>query len=111
MTALSAHFLCTAITYLSMCLCHFVVYLRYSVYCFFFFLMIRRPPRSTRTDTLFPYTTLFRSLGAPAYGLDRFDLVSVLIPTDPYAGVTQSRNLREISSIRDPQYSASADLL
>src|SRR3546814_9950967 len=30
----------------------------------FFLLMIRRPPRSTRTDTLFPYTTLFRSLGA-----------------------------------------------
>src|SRR3546814_20792183 len=30
-----------------------------------FFLMIRRPPRATRTDTLFPYTTLFRSrLGA-----------------------------------------------
>src|SRR3546814_2497588 len=28
----------------------------------FFFLMLRRPPRSTRTDTLFPYTTLFRSL-------------------------------------------------
>src|SRR3546814_7053125 len=27
----------------------------------FFVLMIRRPPRSTRTDTLFPYTTLFRS--------------------------------------------------
>src|SRR3546814_18907850 len=34
-----------------------------------FFLMIRRPPRSTRTDTLFPYTTLFRSIvtGATAY--------------------------------------------
>src|SRR3546814_3411031 len=32
------------------------------VWClFFFFLMIRRPPGSTRTDTLFPYTTLFRS--------------------------------------------------
>src|SRR3546814_14351006 len=32
----------------------------------FVFLMIRRPPRSTRTDTLFPYTTLFQSLdGAP----------------------------------------------
>src|SRR3546814_276096 len=29
---------------------------------FLFFLMIRRPPRSTRTDTLFPYTTLFRSM-------------------------------------------------
>src|SRR3546814_15222325 len=27
--------------------------------------MIRRPPRSTRTDTLFPYTTLFRSAGQP----------------------------------------------
>src|SRR3546814_13093144 len=31
----------------------------------FFFLMIRRPPRSTRTDTLFPYTTLFRSHPCP----------------------------------------------
>src|SRR3546814_6918012 len=30
------------------------------------FLMIRRPPRSTRTDTLFPYTTLFRSPPRPA---------------------------------------------
>src|SRR3546814_12998575 len=30
----------------------------------FFFLMIRRPPISTRTDTLFPYSTLFRSLAA-----------------------------------------------
>src|SRR3546814_19411902 len=30
-------------------------------FSFVFFLMIRRPPRSTRTDTLFPYTTLFRS--------------------------------------------------
>src|SRR3546814_12124918 len=29
---------------------------------YFLFLMIRRPPRSTRTDTLFPYTTLFRSV-------------------------------------------------
>src|SRR3546814_21083129 len=33
-------------------------------YYLFFFLMIRRPPRSTRTDTLFPYTTLFRSASA-----------------------------------------------
>src|SRR3546814_1447125 len=43
-----------------------------------FFLMIRRPPRSTRTDTLFPYTSLFRSValfvavaGALAIGLTR----------------------------------------
>src|SRR3546814_6607405 len=34
----------------------------------FFFLMIRRPPRSTRTDTLFPYTTLFRSPEAALSG-------------------------------------------
>src|SRR3546814_5450430 len=33
-----------------------------------FFLRIRRPPRSTRTDTLFPYTTLFRSGGLAAAG-------------------------------------------
>src|SRR3546814_16852938 len=33
----------------------------YFIFLLFFFLMIRRPPRSTRTDTLFPYTTLFRS--------------------------------------------------
>src|SRR3546814_14440943 len=32
----------------------------------FFFLLCRRPPRSTRTDTLFPYTTLFRSTGRDA---------------------------------------------
>src|SRR3546814_18704854 len=32
-----------------------------------FFLMIRRPPRSTRTDTLFPYTTLFRSPDLPRH--------------------------------------------
>src|SRR3546814_16876755 len=51
-------------------------------YCVFFFLMIRRPPRATRTDTLFPYTTLFRSLqvveslqGARAVGTDHHDPV------------------------------------
>src|SRR3546814_6063530 len=37
---------------------------------FVFFLLRRLPPRSTRTDTLFPYTTLFRSLSAVA---DRYD--------------------------------------
>src|SRR3546814_20371100 len=48
------------------------------------FLMIRRPPRSTRTDTLFPYTTLFRSRSlsvqmlmalSDAYGVDWRDLL------------------------------------
>src|SRR3546814_15836686 len=32
--------------------------------------MLRRPPRSTRTDTLFPYTTLFRSIGTETYNQD-----------------------------------------
>src|SRR3546814_15178753 len=39
--------------------------LKMNVYSVGFFLMIRRPPRSTRTDTLFPYTTLFRSRSDP----------------------------------------------
>src|SRR3546814_9951905 len=38
--------------------------------------MIRRPPRSTRTDTLFPYTTLFRSLAA---GLSGNALLSIAV--------------------------------
>src|SRR3546814_16217286 len=41
----------------------FILILSFSIFIFFF-LMIRRPPRSTRTDTLFPYTTLFRSWGS-----------------------------------------------
>src|SRR3546814_12884607 len=41
------------------------------VSCPCFFLMLRRPPRSTRTDTLFPYTTLFRSHFARA-GPERY---------------------------------------
>src|SRR3546814_19318687 len=41
------------------------------VLLWFFFLMIRRPPRSTRTDTLFPYTTLFRSCRPLSRGADR----------------------------------------
>src|SRR3546814_4440304 len=42
-----------------------------------FFLMLRRPPRSTRTDTLFPYTTLFRSLGLVLGADDRDHAVEV----------------------------------
>src|SRR3546814_2610708 len=46
----------------------------------FFFLMIRRPPRSTRTDTLFPYTTLFRS----------FDLVTGQRPNTGRLGISDA---------------------
>src|SRR3546814_15280825 len=40
------------------------------VLCYVYFLMMRRPPRSTRTDTLFPYTTLFRSRLCQRGGVD-----------------------------------------
>src|SRR3546814_19033347 len=43
------------------CVLFFVILLRLFFLLLFLFLMIRRPPISTRTDTLFPYTTLFRS--------------------------------------------------
>src|SRR3546814_20324567 len=46
----------------------------YLYFILFFFLMIRRPPRSTRTDTLFPYTTLFRSTRAGLKGEALFTL-------------------------------------
>src|SRR6056297_3571103 len=59
---------------------------------FFFFLMIRRPPRSTRTDTLFPYTTLFRSHPAPArHGLER----AVGADLDAAGGVRGRARLRQ----------------
>src|SRR3546814_1293145 len=61
----------------------------------FFFLMIRRPPRSTRTDTLFPYTTLFRSvcLSDPAHvTLWRSDATKpvILTVTRPSDGATRT---------------------
>src|SRR3546814_18889935 len=49
----------SACTIISCCFVDVVI----CVMLYFFCLMIRRPPRSTRTDTLFPYTTLFRSDG------------------------------------------------
>src|SRR3546814_21019991 len=56
--------------------------------------MIRRPPRSTRTDTLFPYTTLFRSLaghlvaavGDPAVGLQQDGRAEEAVGIPPVAG-------------------------
>src|SRR3546814_3898982 len=54
--------------------------------CLLFFLMIRRPPRSTRTDTLFPYTTLFRSLAivfaVTDPDLGKKGISAFLVPTD-----------------------------
>src|SRR3546814_7317256 len=50
-----------------------------------FFLMIRRPPRSTRTDTLFPYTTLFRSYRAMLAGLP-LRRMGLIMPASPRCG-------------------------
>src|SRR3546814_3435595 len=47
----------------------------------FVFLMIRRPPRSTRTDTLFPYTTLFRS--SPVAGRLHDHGLNLVLPAIP----------------------------
>src|SRR3546814_20428911 len=57
---------------------------------YFVFLMIRRPPRSTRTDTRFPFTTLFRSMGAAfkelwdrkARNPGQHDLISIMLQSD-----------------------------
>src|SRR3546814_14331621 len=53
--------LCRQVSFLGVVSC-------FGVGLFVFFLMIRRPPRSTRTDTRFPYTTLFRSGGRARRG-------------------------------------------
>src|SRR3546814_12339310 len=58
----------------------------------FFFLMIRRPPRSTRTDTLFPYTTLFRS---DQPGVRQSDRAHPAHPT----GIAIDRKLRQCRCI------------
>src|SRR3546814_2167448 len=57
----------------------------------FFFLMIRRPPRSTRTDTRFPYTTLFRSLRPGAGGLRALHLADPALPRPARAPRNQAR--------------------
>src|SRR3546814_6949707 len=71
-----------------------------------FFLMIRRPPRSTRTDTLFPYTTLFRS--APSNSVNAVDPnvigVATNIPNFWFANDTseQTSKITNISGQNSP---------
>src|SRR3546814_13009671 len=57
--------------------------------------MIRRPPRSTRTDTLFPYTTLFRSVGlSRALVNDFFPGMPAKISGEGYASLHLNATLR-----------------
>src|SRR3546814_1426884 len=60
----------------------------YSICLYVFFLMIRRPPRSTRTDTLFPYTTLFRSV--------RFRITGPFAPHIPLLGLGPCRDAEPV---------------
>src|SRR3546814_11919012 len=85
-----------------------LTHIHYFIFFVFFFLMIRRPPRSTRTDTLFPYTTLFRSgvgvagpaaadEGTPARGRRTCGRVRVLgsgSAPPPRSGRTRARGAR-----------------
>src|SRR3546814_18321070 len=57
--------------YIYSCFLLFTTCMRVAFHSSVFVLMIRRPPRSTRTDTLFPYTTLFRSAFRSAPDGDR----------------------------------------
>src|SRR3546814_18425959 len=56
--------------------------------------MLRRPPRSTRTDTLFPYTTLFRSVGADDLDVERLqrapEMRHAIAPCGAGAGVAEN---------------------
>src|SRR3546814_2785059 len=80
-------------------------------YCVYvFFLMKRRPPRSTRTDTLFPYTTLFRS-GVVALAVAQrakddwgVDFVSVEPFNEPSAEYRSEEHTSELQSLMRISY-------
>src|SRR3546814_15870360 len=65
----------------------------------FFFLMIRLPPRSTRTDTLFPYTTLFRSCPDRDFA-----------PPSAWRRAPAGRRKRRTPERRSPETKGSADI-
>src|SRR3546814_3087530 len=68
------------------------------MYSCFFFLMLRRPPRSTRTDTLFPYTTLFRSFTLTlTFGIGPIESVTIPL-TSTLTGSCHAEKLADIPS-------------
>src|SRR3546814_2519433 len=74
----------------------------------FFFLMILRPPRSTRTDTLFPYTTLFRSLDEFRASLDAWLDANEAALTPPHGGGhgTLEANMAHLDEVKRLTYEA-----
>src|SRR3546814_19297954 len=78
---------------------HLLAYNPLIRYFAFFFLMIRLPPRSTRTDTLFPYTTLFRSPHSHRY-VDKSQF-SCATPRPNTTSSTQTKHRKKLkTSIR-----------
>src|SRR3546814_10868070 len=73
-----------------------------------FFLMIRRPPRSTRTDTLFPYTTLFRSPFAPVNVALEGNVEAVAHPAVHAVGAVDEIILGLLSAARPLQHDLDA---
>src|SRR3546814_18475115 len=68
------------------------------ILCYVFLLSVRRPPSSTRTDTLFPYTTLFRSLGTAeglAVEIDHQRAVKLAVLPAPAKLVRRHENRRQ----------------
>src|SRR3546814_3978880 len=64
--------------------------------------MIRRPPRSTRTDTLFPYTTLFRSTSRASSGFHLLVLLRLLLfPITFHLTFGQDRSPQKHAPMRD----------
>src|SRR3546814_14091555 len=83
----------------------------------FFFLIIRRPPRATRTDTLFPYTTLFRSGGSMSHDFKVGDHVRWNSEAGHVSGTIRKvhtadfdyKGHRHRASADDPQYEIKSD--
>src|SRR3546814_15897880 len=74
----------------------------------FVFLIIRRPPRSTRTDTLFPYTTLFRSvLTRPASFVRRVSaLVRAARDSRPLTSLSGDQLAMGLSGLRSEEHTS-----
>src|SRR3546814_13055030 len=69
--------------------------------------MIRRPPRSTRTDTLFPYTTLFRSRRHRQFGADRVDRLQIM--AEHRGVIAPCRHLQRFRSAEGVAVAVAAD--
>src|SRR3546814_18631554 len=72
--------------------------------------MLRRPPRSTRTYTLFPYTTLFRSLESTSLYLTQM-AITYLIELFPQDGRIDTRDRDEFNRLVDMEYDRIRDFL